>query len=53
VEVNNYNLAGLDRPLVENIATAVGNNLNIRVDACGGCVVEPPIDTDPPADTDG
>jgi hypothetical protein len=33
VEVNNYDLAGLDRPLVNNVATAVGNNLNIKVGA--------------------
>jgi hypothetical protein len=37
IEVTNYDLTDLDRPLVENIATAVGNNLNIKVDACGGC----------------
>jgi hypothetical protein len=53
ISVENYDLTDLGRPLVNNVATAVGNNLNIKVDACGGCVVEPPIDTDPPADTDG
>jgi len=42
VEVSNYDLAGLDRPLVENVATAVGNNLNIKVDGCGGCVPTTP-----------
>jgi hypothetical protein len=43
ISVSNYDLSGLDRPLVNNIATAVGNNLNIKVDACGGC--EPPTTT--------
>ncbi len=34
VNVNNYtNLGALDRPLVSSVATAVGNNLSITVDA--------------------
>jgi hypothetical protein len=47
VDIEGYNLAGINtdmgdlagnnRPLVSNVATAVGNNLNIKVTACGTC----------------
>ncbi len=40
IEVNNYDLTTFEGPLVKNVATAVGNNLNIRVDGCGGCVAD-------------
>jgi hypothetical protein len=31
IEVSNYDLTDIDVPLVSNVATAVGNNLNIKV----------------------
>jgi hypothetical protein len=37
ISVSNYDLSTFEGPLVQNVATAVGNNLNIRVDGCGGC----------------
>jgi hypothetical protein len=35
IEINNYDLTDIDAPIVSNVATAVGNNLNIKVGVGG------------------